>query len=394
MKPIAFVIPWYGEDIPGGAEAACRSLVKRLYNYGCKVEVLTTCVKEFSSDWNVNYYKEDIYNTNNITIRRFCVRQRNTKAFDAVNSKLMNKEPITHEEEKVFFNEMVYSPNLNKYIGNNIDNYQCFVFIPYMFGTTFWGIEKYGFNSVLIPCLHDESYAYMDLVKKMFQNTKGIVYLAKPEYELAQRLYNLKDIKTAVLGIGIDTAYLSPVKANHFKEKYNIKEDFILYAGRKDKGKNVDQLIDFFIKYKEIRKNNYKLVLIGGGTIDIPPVFKDYIIDLGFVSNQDKYDAYAAASLLCNPSPNESFSIVIMESWLAETPVLVNSRCAVTKNFCKESKGGLFYSNFEEFLECIDLLIYDKKLSSNMGTNGKSYVIENFSWDVVVKKYIEFFKSL
>jgi alcohol dehydrogenase (cytochrome c) len=37
-----------------------------------------------------------------------------------------------------------------------------------------------------------------------------------------------------------------------------------------------------------------------------------------------KYDAYAGANLLCQPSLHESFSIVLMEAWLAETPVLVD----------------------------------------------------------------------
>ena len=50
-----------------------------------------------------------------------------------------------------------------------------------------------------------------------------------------------------------------------------------------------------------------------------------HLIDLGFVPIQDKYDAYAAAELLCQPSKHESFSYVIMESWLCERPVLVLS---------------------------------------------------------------------
>lgn len=57
MEPIAFVIPWYGDQIPGGAESECRSIVKHLRNSGVEVEVLTTCIKEFKSDWNKNHYK-------------------------------------------------------------------------------------------------------------------------------------------------------------------------------------------------------------------------------------------------------------------------------------------------------------------------------------------------
>jgi len=57
---IAFVIPWYG-DIPGGAENECKRTVENLARRDVDVEVLTTCVKEFLSDWNTDYYKEGIY---------------------------------------------------------------------------------------------------------------------------------------------------------------------------------------------------------------------------------------------------------------------------------------------------------------------------------------------
>ena len=56
MKTIAFVIPWFGFDIPGGAEMELKGLVSHLHDAGVKVEILTTCVKEFTSSWSVNHY--------------------------------------------------------------------------------------------------------------------------------------------------------------------------------------------------------------------------------------------------------------------------------------------------------------------------------------------------
>ena len=48
MKTIAFVIPWFGFDIPGGAEMELKGLVSHLHDAGVKVEILTTCVKAVS----------------------------------------------------------------------------------------------------------------------------------------------------------------------------------------------------------------------------------------------------------------------------------------------------------------------------------------------------------
>jgi len=84
---IAFVIPWYG-DIPGGAEHECRGTAENMMTRGIDVEILTTCVKDFLSDWNTNYYKEGIYELNGVPIRRFEVRKRNTRLFDKINFKL------------------------------------------------------------------------------------------------------------------------------------------------------------------------------------------------------------------------------------------------------------------------------------------------------------------
>lgn len=387
---LAFVTPWYG-NIPGGAESECRRTVENLKKHGVEVEILTTCVKEFLSDWSTNFYKEGTYDLNGVTIRRFMVRKRDTVRFDKINYKLMRNLKISPEEEQIFMREMVNSPNLYSYISEHGTDYDYFLFIPYMFGTTYYGSRIYPEKSILIPCLHDESYAYLEIYKTMFENVKGIIFHASPEKVLANRLYNLSN-KQTVLGEGIDMDFA--YEPDRFREKYGIKNDFILYAGRKEAGKNVPLLIDFFCRYKKHKKNELKLVLIGSGTIKIPSENKNDIIDLGFVPLQDKYDAYAAATFLCQPSLNESFSIVIMESWLCKSPVLVHGDCAVTKDHCIKCNGGLYFNDYYEFEGCLDFYLENPETRKIMAENGMSYVVGNFSWDKIVEKYIEFLGGL
>ena len=113
MKKIGFVIPWYADNIPGGAEMELREVTLHLHNAGINVEILTTCVKEFGADWSVDYYPEGEDKTvNGIPVRRFKVRKRNTGAFDSVNAKLMSGMGVTADEEDVFLEEMVNSPAL------------------------------------------------------------------------------------------------------------------------------------------------------------------------------------------------------------------------------------------------------------------------------------------
>ena len=47
MQKIGFVIPWYGENIPGGAEMELREVATHLQKAGMEVEILTTCVKDY-----------------------------------------------------------------------------------------------------------------------------------------------------------------------------------------------------------------------------------------------------------------------------------------------------------------------------------------------------------
>ena len=143
MKKIGFVIPWFGWDIPGGAEAELRGLVSHLTASGQEVEILTTCVRQFGSDWNVNYHKAGTRVERGVTIRRFKVRKRDKSGFAKVNRKLMaNELPLTAEEEATYAREMVNSQALYDYLRERQEEYSLYVFIPYMFGTTYYGIQQ------------------------------------------------------------------------------------------------------------------------------------------------------------------------------------------------------------------------------------------------------------
>ena len=392
MKKIGFVIPWYGEDIPGGAEMELRGLVHHLKNAGMELEILTTCVKEFTSDWNVNYHRDGLTDVNGIAVRRFKVRKRDTQAFDGVNTKLMNGQMLTKDEEQTFIREMVNSDALYEYMEKHKDEYGLYVFIPYMFGTTYYGSRVCPEKAVLIPCFHDETYIYMRIFREAYSRVAGIVYNAQPEYDLMQPIYNLEHTEQEVIGVGMDTDI--SYDKERFYSKYHIEDPFIVYAGRKDEGKNIYTLIRYFEKYKERMGNHLKLVLIGGGKVEIPDAIKGDVHDLGFVDRQDKYDIIAASQLLCQPSKNESFSIVIMESWLCGRPALVHRDCEVTKHFVQDSNGGLYFSDYMEFEGCVNYILDHPEEAKAMGENGCRYVKEHFDWPVVVKKYQDFFKRV
>ncbi|WP_297958615.1 glycosyltransferase family 4 protein [uncultured Ruminococcus sp.] len=397
MKKIGFVIPWYGENIPGGAEMELRQVTDRLHRAGVELEILTTCIKDAGSDWSRNFHKEGTETASNgITVRRFRVGERNAAAFDAVNAKLMKGMRITPAEEDIFLTEMAECSALYSYMKEHSEEYSLFVFMPYLLCTTYNGTKMFPEKSVLIPCFHDEAYAYISRYREVFPKAAGMIFNARPEAELAERLYGFSQsgTKTIVMGIGMDTDIKPDAEA--FRRKFGIDSPFIIYAGRKDKGKNVHTLVQYFAEYLKRRDTDLKLVLIGGGSIELPDelVKQKRIIDLGFVDIQDKYNGQAAAEYLCQPSKNESFSLVIMESWLCGRPVLVHSGCPVTRNFVSESDGGLYFGDYFEFEGCTDWFLANREKAALMGRNGGSYVRSSFAWDVIVEKYKKFFAEV
>jgi glycosyltransferase involved in cell wall biosynthesis len=209
--------------------------------------------------------------------------------------------------------------------------------------------------------------------------------LSHAERDLAQRLYDMRSDAPAVVRVGIDTDF--EAHADRFISKYGIK-DFALYVGRKEMGKNVPLLVEYFGQYKRLYGGDFKLILIGPGAVEIPVDYRQDILDLGFLSEQDKCDAYAAALTLCQPSLNESFSIAMMEAWVVETPVLVHAHCAVTKAHCLEANGGLYFADFEEFAGCLQRLQHDAALRDSLGRQGRRYVLRHFTWEAVAANYL------
>ena len=392
MKKLGFVIPWYHKDIRGGAELELKGIVEHLHKKGVELEVLTTCVKEFTSDWTVNYFEEGLEEVEGIPVRRFKVRQGNSLLFHSINGKLLRGESITYDEEETFLREMVNSPDLYEYIKDHSEEYHRFIYIPYMFATTYEGVKACPYKSILIPCLHDECYAYFQTFREVYSEAAGMIYLSEPEKQLANKLFKLSGVKQAVVGAGVDTEF--QYDGDRFRKEFNIDYPYILYAGRKDESKNIYTLIKYFAEYKKRNpeRSNLKLVMIGGGEVTIPEENKDDIINMGFLDPQLKFDAYAGAELLCQPSLHESFSLVIMESWLCERPVLVHTGCEVTTDFAKRSNGGLYFQDYFQFEGCVNYILDNQETAHRMGMNGRQFVLDNFKWDIITDKLMEAFQ--
>lgn len=380
---VAFVIPWYGATVAGGAELEAKRTVENLRLRGLPVEVLTTCVEDFRVSWDTNHLPEGRADVNGVPVIRFRVDKRDGTLFDQVNLRLMRGEPVTPTEELVYVGESIRSRRMEEFIAEHRDGYR-FVFIPYMFGTTYWGTQVAPEQSFLIPCLHDEIYAHLNVFRSMFQGVRRILFHTRAERDLARSLFGLAPEQCLLIGEGVDTEVEGD--GERFRQRYGISGPFLLYVGRKDAGKNTGELVSFFRRYKATRGGPLKLVILGAGSLEMPGAPGEDILDLGYVPAPDKYDACNAATVLWQPSLNESFSLVMMESWLCNTPALVNGRCAATLEQCMSSNGGLFYGDYAEFEACVDWFLAEPQAAGRMAQLGREYVQRNFRWERIVAR--------
>jgi glycosyltransferase involved in cell wall biosynthesis len=377
----AFVIPWYGRNIPGGAEALCREWAEHLASAGVAVEVLTTTIQQFQSNWNHPGHRPGVRREGRVTVRRFALRPGDHDAFNHINQKLLAGLATGADEELTFFRESANSDDLVKFIEQHREEY-LFFFIPYLFGTTYWGVKAAGDRALLIPCLHDEAYARLSRTREIFASVRGLIFNSEPERRLAELLYGPLRTPGVVLGLGLDPAIEGD--AASFRRKFKQKAPFILCVGRKDRTKNTDLLVGYFRHYRRVNPESpLQLLFIGSGELGAS---HPEIRDLGFVSPQDKYDAYAAATALCSPSTNESFSIVLMESWLCGAPVIVNAECAVTRDHVERSSGGLCFKDFYEFEAVLNCLWNRPELGRVLADNGARYARESFRWPTLIDR--------
>jgi glycosyltransferase involved in cell wall biosynthesis len=386
-KKVAFVVQRYGLEVNGGAEFHCRLVAEHLSKY-FDVEVLTTCAVNYGT-WK-NEYLEGTETLNGVLVRRFPVDyERDLLKFNKFSQKIFGSVHTYKDEIEWMKLQGPYSSKLLSYLKNNKDNYTCFIFFTYLYCTTFFGLPLVKEKALLVPTAHDEPPIHLSIFNSLFNKPVHFIYNTEEEKNLVISKFRVSNIPSDVVGVGIDIP--DKIDSSSFVQKYNL-DDFVIFVGRIEESKGCQELFDYFLRYKKEKKSSLKLVLLGKQIMKIPQ--SPDILSPGFVSEQDKFNGIKSAKLLIMPSKYESLSMVLLESWLCNMPVLVNGLCEVLKGQCIRSNAGLYYANYDEFEACLDLLLKNDGLRHTMGKNGMKFVLENYSWESIEKKYISILQKI
>ena len=379
---IAIIVQRYGTDITGGSEHLARMIAERLAQKH-EVEILTTCAKDYIS-WK-NEYPEGRSSLNGVRVYRFRTEKtRNLEEFNRFSDQIYSNNHSVEDELKWLDDQGPYCPALIEFLKSMHRTYDRLLFFTYLYYPTYYGLQVAPEKSVLVPTAHDEPAIRLSIFQKVFQLPYALIFNTTAEQEFAKSTFQLQQV-LKVGGVGVDIPEHVDRKA--FKRKQGLIEDYFYYGGRIDAGKGCAEMIEFYLKKKQNLPDFPFLVLSGHLSMDLPP--DPSIVYMGYLSEQDKFEALEGALTVIIPSVMESLSLLLLEAFASRTPVLVKEASAVLKDHCIQSNAGLFYNDSYEFSACIDYLMKHHRVRHAMGINGQKYVRRNYSWPRVLSIYEE-----
>ncbi len=378
---IAVISARYGKDVGGGAETLARGLLQELARRGHYAEVWTTCAKNYQT-WK-NHFPPGDEQIKGVHVRRFMVDPWDRHPFEKLTGKLFAKGRLPLNEQAEWIESGPSSRTLFEHSRRYHEKFDLVIAIPVISPLVFKAAWLALDRLVVWPCLHDEIFAYLEPIRLLMESAKGNIFNSPEEQDLALNCLYMNLTRSAIIGSGIE---LGGKKRND--PEYDLP--YLLYVGRLDEGKNLPLLLEYAMRYTD-EENQFRLKIAGRGSFTIPD--HPAIECMGFVDEQEKVDLYRGALALCQPSINESFSLTIMESWFVGRPVLVHKNCAVTRGHAQRAKGGLWFATYGEFRGALNWFRKYPDLASRMGQNGRSYVRLNYSWPIVVDRFLSIIKQ-
>lgn len=387
-QKIAIIVQRYGLEINGGAEYHARLIAEKLSPF-FSVEVFTSTALDYIT-W-AHHYPEGVSEICGLPVRRFKVRHpRDPERFGAAQRRILETEHSLEDELHWLEEEGPFLPDLMEELEKRECEFAYFIFFSYRYYHSYRGVQRFPEKAILVPTAEHDDVIYLRLFKHIFNQPAAIIYNSHEEKELIHKISGNENVLGEIVGVGSEIP--SQAEPELFRQKYHIEGKYFVYIGRLDENKGVPELLQFYLRLQEEKQPDLTLALMGKSVITVPE--HPRIRFLGFVTDQMKFNALAGSEFLVIPSQFESLSMVALEAWAMGKPVVANGRTEVLQGQCRRSNAGLWYSNYDEFREIMLLLADSSPLKSAMGKNGKNFFEQNYSWDVIVNKYLEIIRIL
>ncbi len=112
----------------------------------------------------------------------------------------------------------------------------------------------------------------------------------------------------------------------------------------------------------------------------------------GYVSEGEKLDLLGASDIVCIPSRNEPFGLVLFEAWATENAVVASDVGGLSENITDFNDGIKASPQPESIGWSINHIIDDSRAIHRLGKNGRKKLKE-FTWEKIGKKLQQVYKE-
>lgn len=216
-------------------------------------------------------------------------------------------------------------------------------------------------------------------------------------------MYQTPKEKTAVVYNGVNRRRFDRIiEPDVVRRRYQIgpMDPVVLFCGRLDYQKGPDILLDAFPAALN-RMSHAKLIFAGDGGMrgGLERRARDQGIHravrfLGYRNGSELAEVFKIADVVCIPSRNEPFGIVVLEAWSAAKPVLVTHNGGPSEYVDHETDGLKLFENPESVAWGLHRVFDDFDHARWMGKNGRAKVENGFTWDSVAEQTLKVYDPL
>lgn len=221
---------------------------------------------------------------------------------------------------------------------------------------------------------------------------------------LAAQYLEYKGLKNVYpIGVGLDRESLVTEndKLDFIDEISKLKGQKILYIGRIDPRRNPYFLIDILVEIN--KKLDVSLILVGAGDKDYVEAFFDYakkknvnqkILYREIMEQKYMEQIYSLAPVFILPTNYDIYGMVLLEAMYFKECVLTTVNGG-SDMMIKDKKNGFVFNDFalEEWTDVLSLVLTDKKLRDQIGDEANKTIVEHFTWDQLVPKFLEIYEK-
>lgn len=213
-----------------------------------------------------------------------------------------------------------------------------------------------------------------------------------------QNIYKIPDYKLWEIPNGINVGKIKrEIDPENVKRNYGINPCFpvVLFTGRMVYQKGPDLLVEAAAKV--LQKRNARFVFIGEGEMRAQCESQAQKLGignscnfLGYAPDDIVIDWFNACDLVCVPSRNEPFGIVVLEAWDAKKPVVATDAVALIDNF----KTGVLVRKEPSSIAWGINYILEGLGHSRMGENGYDLLKSKYNWQKIAERTLETYEKV